>query len=91
MRQHYQPDFFQCTHITRIILKIILFKYLKFLEALGEDVCNRLTSKLYKMSHQRSISDCFGSGGTLVVQYEGAAEVVFSGFSIILPISSSFP
>ena len=71
-----------------MIFKIILFEYLKFLKALGEDVCNRLTSKLYQIGHQRSFGNCFGRLGTLVVQYEGEAEVVFSGCSIILPISS---
>ena len=91
MRQHYQPDFIQCKPTTGISFKIILFEYLKFLKALGEDVCNRLTSKLNKIDHQRSIGDCFGRLGTLVVQYEGEAEVVFSDCSIILPISSSFP
>ena len=90
MRQHYQPDFIQYKHTTRIIFKIILFEYLNFLKALGEDFCNRLTSKLYKIGHQRS-SGNFDRLGTLVVQYEGEAEVVFSGCSIILPINSSFP
>ena len=91
MRQHYQPDFIQCKPTTGISFKIILFEYLKFLKALGKDVCNPLTSKFYKIRHQRSIGDCFGRLGTLVVQYEGEAEVVFSGCSIILPISRSFP